>query len=395
MLGGNDSGQLGLGDTVNRGGAVEQIGNGLPLIFTGLASVADVAASTGSTCALGGGGEVKCWGNNGSGQLGAGDTTNHGSRPGDVGEAIPLVPLGTGRRATALAPGLNHVCALLDNGAVRCWGNNEAGQLGIGDTAARGDQPQELGDALPVVALGTGRKAVSIGSGAEFSCALLDNAQVKCWGNNNAGQLGVGDTNNRGTNPADMGDKLPAVNLGSGAAVASLSVGQSHSCALLTTGQLKCWGDNSYCMLGLGDQTNRGADANQMGDALPAVQLGVGRLVTQVASGWGGSCAVLDTGALKCWGYNYYGDLGLGDTIFRGCAKGDMGDSLPAVNLGSEVGAVQQVRLGGVYACALLQGGIKCWGYNNEGNLGLGDTVSRGSAPQSTGDNLPWVSVFP
>ena len=389
----NDSGQLGLGDTLPRGAGAGQMGDALPAVFTGLARITDVAAGTGSTCVIGSNGEVKCWGRNDNGQLGAGDTVNRGILPGDMGPSLPLVPLGVGRRALHLALGTNHTCVLMDDGNVRCWGNNEAGQLGVGDTATRGDQPSELGDGLPTVNLGTGRTAVAIGSGAEFSCALLDNAQVKCWGSNALGQLGLGDTVSRGQT-TNMGDNLPAVNFGTNAAVASLSVGQTHSCVLLTNGQVKCWGDNSYCMLGLGDQANRGSAANQMGTALPSVQLGTGRIATQVGAGWGGACVVLDTGALKCWGYNYYGGVGVGDGTNRGCTSGQMGDALPAVSLGSNAGTVLQVHMAGVYACALLQGGVKCWGYNDEGNLGLGDTLSRGTKPTDLGDNLPLVPLF-
>ena len=394
--GSNDSGQLGLGDVIPRGSAANQMGAALPAVSTGLEHVTDVVAGTNISCVVGGQGEVKCWGANESGQLGAGDTLDRGKDLDTMGLSLPIVPLGVGRQALQVSPGADHVCALLDNGGVRCWGNNQAGQLGVGDTQNRGDAPSELGDGMPLVNLGSGRLATYVGSGTQFSCALLDNAQVKCWGLNTAGQLGVGDTTNRGPFSTDLGDSLPPLNFGPGATVAALSVGQTHSCVLLASGQVKCWGDNSSCNLGLGDQTNRGGDLTQMGSALPVVQLGSGRTAKQVSSGWAGDCVVLDDGSIKCWGYNYYGVVGVGDTAGRGCAPNQMGDALPAASLGSSVGAPVQVGMAGVYACALFRDtGVKCWGYNDNGNLGLGDTAGRGANASTLGNNLPLVSIFP
>jgi len=98
---------------------------------------------------------------------------------------------------------------------VKCWGSNYSGQLGLGDTNNRGDGPGEMGDNLPAVDLGTGRTATAISCKNSYCCALLDNKSVKCWGYNGSGQLGLGDTNNRGDASGEMGDNLPAVDLGS------------------------------------------------------------------------------------------------------------------------------------------------------------------------------------
>lgn len=114
----------------------------------------------------------------------------------------------------ALTAGSNHTCAILANGTLRCWGLNALGQLGLGDNLARGDSPGEMGLALPPVALGSNRTAAAVSAGTDFTCALLDNATVKCWGWNGFGQLGLGDTGDRGGGPGEMGDNLPAVALG-------------------------------------------------------------------------------------------------------------------------------------------------------------------------------------
>ncbi|MDE0928679.1 MAG: fibronectin type III domain-containing protein, partial [Acidimicrobiales bacterium] len=108
--------------------------------------------------------------------------------------------------STQLAAGGEHTCALLGNGAVKCWGQNYDGQLGYGDTNRRGDEAGEMGDNLPAIDLGTGRTATQITAGGEHTCALLDNATVKCWGSGYLGRLGYGDTNSRGDGAGEMGD---------------------------------------------------------------------------------------------------------------------------------------------------------------------------------------------
>ncbi|MBI3976703.1 MAG: hypothetical protein HY331_00825, partial [Chloroflexi bacterium] len=167
---------------------------------------------------------------------------------------------------TILVSGNAHTCALLGNGTVKCWGWNNAGQLGLGDTNNRGDGSNEMGSNLPAVQLGG--TAVALTAGIWHTCALLSDSAVKCWGQNNYGQLGLGDTDSRGDGPNEMGTNLPAVQLG-GTAVA-LTAGGSHNCALLNDGVVKCWG---YGLLGLGDTNHRGDEPNEMGTNLPAVDL--------------------------------------------------------------------------------------------------------------------------
>ncbi len=138
---------------------------------------------------------------------------------------IPAIDLGTGRSATQIVAngssvtisGVNtevgHSCALLDNGNVKCWGNNAFGQLGLGDTDTRGDESGEMGNSLPAIDLGSGQTATRLAAGGRHSCALLDNGNVKCWGNNAFGQLGLDATDDRGNVPGQMGDNLPFVDL--------------------------------------------------------------------------------------------------------------------------------------------------------------------------------------
>jgi hypothetical protein len=141
-----------------------------------------VVAGGGHTCALLDDGNVKCWGLNLQGQLGYGDTYRRGSDPADMGDNLPLVDLGQGRLAKAIAAGGNTTCVILDDDSVKCWGGAELLGLPGDGTQNRGDQPGEMGDALPALALGQGRRAVQIAVGAAVACALLDDGSVSCWG---------------------------------------------------------------------------------------------------------------------------------------------------------------------------------------------------------------------
>ena len=392
--GNNTSGRLGLGDTLVRGDAAGEMGDNLPTVDLGFGRTAvEVAAGAGHTCARLDNDQVKCWGANGNGRLGQGDTLARGDAAGEMGDTLPAVNLGAGRVARSVATGNNHTCALLDNGQVKCWGNNGQGQLGQGDTNARGDVANEMGDNLNAVALGTGRTAVAVTAGNAFTCVLLDNGTVKCWGDGASGRLGLGNVADRGDAAGEMGDTLPTVNLGTGRTALAITAGDAHACALLDDATVKCWGENASGRLGLGNTADRGDAAGEMGDALPAVSLGTGRIAVAVTAGDFHTCALLDNAAAKCWGENDAGRLGLGNTADRGDAAGEMGNALPAVALGTGR-TVTAVTAGGLHTCATLDTGLrKCWGENANGQLGLGDTGDRGDAAGEMGDDLPTADL--
>ena len=130
-----------------------------------------------------------------------------------MGARLPSVDLGPGRTALAVAASPGHTCAVLDDHSVKCWGDNSFGQLGLGDTKNRGGKPNEMGEKLPAVDLGPGRTALAVATGDAHTCALLEDHTVKCWGWNRSGQVGLGDTNNRGDGPGEMGAALPPVQL--------------------------------------------------------------------------------------------------------------------------------------------------------------------------------------
>ncbi len=390
----NDKGQLGLGDTANRGDAAGEMGDNLPAVDLGTGRTATaISAGTNHTCALLDNGSLKCWGENQTGELGLGDIARRGDGAGEMGDNLPAVDLGTGRTAVAVSAGQQYTCAVLDNATVKCWGSNFLGKLGLGDTANRGDGPGEMGDNLPAVDLGTGRTAVAVVAGGFHACALLDNASVKCWGSGGAGALGNESNTNRGDGPGEMGDNLLAVNLGTGRTATAITAGSDHTCALLDNATVKCWGQSNLGQLGLGVNTARGLQPGSMGDNLAAVALGTGRTAVAVRSKFNHTCALLDNGSVKCWGWNVTGQLGLGDTGDRGEAPGEMGDSLPAVSLGAGR-TVVAVTTGIYHTCARLDDGtLKCWGINDKGQLGLGDTQTRGDGAGEMGDSLPAVQL--
>jgi alpha-tubulin suppressor-like RCC1 family protein len=385
-------GKLGLGDTIDRGGMPGQMGAALPVVKLGAGRRAtSISAGLAHTCVVLDDGHAKCWGFNSDGELGIGDPTSRGANAGDMGDALPSVDLGTGRTAKSIAAGEDHTCAILDDGHVKCWGANLHGELGLGDVASRGAPAGEMGDSLPAVVLGSGRTAVALALGTYRTCALLDDASVKCWGWNGAGYLGIGDTNDRGDQPGEMGDALPRVNLGTGRHALSIAAASETTCAVLDDGSLKCWG----FAFGVFPTQAWGKSPSEMGNALPAYDLGTGRKVKAVALGASHSCAILDDDTLKCWGVNGDGELGLGDTAARGDQPAQMGDALPRVDL-SAGRKVVAVALGTSSSCAVLDGGdLRCWGKNDVGQLGLGDKANRGDAPGEMGAALPNVDLGP
>jgi E3 ubiquitin-protein ligase HERC3 len=375
----NSVGQLGLENTMNRGDNPGELLNQPPVRFgTGRVARA-VRAGQEHCCVLMDDDSVKCWGRNLAGALGN-FGPDRGGALGTMGDAIPVVELGTGRTAKMLSSGGQFTCAVLDNDALKCWGYNSVGQLGLGDTAQRG-APAQMGDNLPALDLGSGHSARAVSAGAYHACAIRDDGALYCWGAGADGKTGLGDGTIR---------LVPApVELGTGRRVKAIAAAHNHTCAILDNDSLKCWGYNAWGQLGLGDITSHGNDPQEMGDYLPAVNLGSGRTAKAVALGDVHTCAILDDDSVKCWGRNPDGQLGLGDQVSRGFGAGQMGDALPRVNLGTGRTA-KAIAAGSGLTCALLDNdAVKCWGRNFFGQLGLGDTATRGTQASQMGDGLP------
>jgi alpha-tubulin suppressor-like RCC1 family protein len=350
-----------------------------------------MTAGSAHSCFMLDNGSVKCWGKNNLGQLGLGNTSNRGDNSSEMGDNLPVVDLGTGRTAKAIAAGSDHTCAILDNASIKCWGANASGQLGIANTNNRGDESSEMGDILPAIDLGSGRTATAIAAGGNHTCAILDNESIKCWGKNASGQLGIGDTNNRGDGSNPMGDDLPVVDLGSERTAKVIVAGGSHTCTILDDSSIKCWGENDQGQLGLGNTT----------DSLNAsvVDMGSGITAKALAAGESHTCAILNNSAIKCWGRANEGQMGLFKwNINIGSGSNQMGttgqDDLTKIGTGRTAVAI---AAGKNHNCAILDNSsIKCWGANTSGQLGIGDTVNRGATQDGSdqmGDNLPVVDL--
>jgi hypothetical protein len=204
-----------------------------------------LVAGDAHTCVLTGQSRVRCWGDNQYGQLGYGNAIDVGDAPnrlpytaGDV--ALPVDPMTSlpFDPVLQLVAGNNHTCVLQQSGLVYCWGRNNFGQLGYNRT-------DNLGDGEAVTSFGyvtLGDQATRIAAGGDHTCAILSSGALRCWGLNNFGQLGHGDTANIGDNETVY--SAGNVDLGAGVVVKDLALGDSHTCALLTTGAVRCWGRN-------------------------------------------------------------------------------------------------------------------------------------------------------
>jgi len=367
-------GQLGYGNT-NTIGDDELPRTAGDVNISATASVVQVAAGSGFTCAVLDSGAVRCWGYSGDGALGYGpsNTNNIGDNevPADAGD-VPV-----GGLVVEVSCGASQTCALLDTGAVRCWGSNNYGQLGYPGVANVGisNTPQSVADINGEVSFGG--KALQIAAGAAHTCALLENGAVRCWGWNNHGQLGYGNTANVGDDetPASVGD----INLG-GTAM-QVAAGGYHTCALLEGGNLRCWGDNSVGQLGYGNTADYST-------TLPSVAGNVllGGTAVQVSTGQYSTCALLDSGAIRCWGRGLSGELGYGNTNNVGDNElpQDAGD-VPVGGLVAQVVAGRGSTNGLESSCAFLKSGsLRCWGANGLGQLGYGNTTDVGNTATST-----------
>ena len=322
-------------------------------------------------------GTVRCWGSGADGELGYRNTKDVGDdeAPGSVGP----VDLGTGRKAVASAAGTAHTCALLDDGTVRCWGSGEHGALGYGNTVTIGDDesPASVGP----VDLGAGRRAVAITAGSGFTCALLDNGRVRCWGYGAHGELGYGNTNDLGDDetPGSVGP----IDLGPGRKAVAVSAGGSHACAVLDSGRVRCWGFGLDGELGYGSTNDVGDDETP--GSVAAVDLGAGRKAIAISAGESHTCAVLDNGRVRCWGSGADGELGYGNTDTIG--DDETPGSASYVDLGAGRRAIA-ISAGAHHTCALLDGGaVRCWGAANAGQLGYGnkDTIGDDETPGGYG----------
>ncbi len=373
--GASESGQLGLGGVLTIGDdeLPSEVGDvSLP------APALQVSTGAGQhTCALLEDMSVRCWGLSADGQLGYGNTDNIGDNE------PPSSPVAIGGAAVQIVASMFHTCARLETNAVRCWGRGALGRLGYGsnDTIGDNELPSSVGD-VPV-----GGPLTRIAAGGAHTCGTTINGALRCWGRNEQGQLGYGNLDNIGDDePAGLAGDASIIPMGLGPLTKAIDVtaGVSHTCALFETGDVLCWGDNSLGQLGIGSTAFLGDD--ELPSTMPPIELPAKAVA--ITAGGAHTCALLEDGDAYCWGSNGFGQLGYGNI-------NDIGDDEPAtaggpLDLG---GAIVQIDGGFFHTCALNEfNEVRCWGNNDAGQLGLGNTLKLGD------DELPIdgapVSIF-
>jgi alpha-tubulin suppressor-like RCC1 family protein len=309
---------------------------------------ASISAGAYHTCAVLGNGAVKCWGRNDVGQLG---------NRSNVSRSYPVQVAGLTAGVIGISAGRTHTCAVTISGAAKCWGDNQSGQLGNGSN---------IDSNRPVAVRGLNNGVASISAGSDHTCAVLIAGGVKCWGAGGYGRLGDGSN-------ASSNVPLNVVDLGT--QVKSIAAGGFHTCALLVDGVVKCWGWSVNGQLGNGSTFTAEGHVTVI-DLDEAVAISTGSLHT---------CALTTAGELKCWGSN--GQKQLGRSRIQQSAS-----PLVVSGLGDDITTISS---SGSSSCAMSSAGIaKCWGWNQFGGLGDGTTISRHQPVQVIGlTNLKAITV--
>jgi len=385
--GNNVSGQLGNGQ---RSATLEDPANATPTDVVGLGSGIASISSGGvgltlfgsRSCTVSSAGAAQCWGGNVPGALGIGSN--------DTLRITPVTVSGLGSGVAEVAVGGLHACARTAGGAVRCWGANYVGQLGIGSIdnsrtyefdANPGGEPvlatmQTDFRATPVEVSGLGSGVVDLAAGYGTNCAVLDSGAVRCWG------FDLRDPQVLAFQPIFGGNQIdtaaatqaaPVEVAGLGSTVSQVAVGGFHACALLADGGVRCWGNNAAGQLGNGSTT---------GSATPVMVTGLPAPAVAVATGTVGSCALLETGRVHCWGVvvgRSIDDPNTGSRVSGVPISGGPGETQPLAQEVPGFGdTVTDISVGDTHVCAYQQdGAVRCLGNNSSGALGDGSLIDR------------------
>lgn len=403
----NNKGQIGNGTTKSSGGVAPTAVSLVPSSFT----VRDIDPGGSHMCAASDAGAVWCWGADAKLQLG---TKNDGTG-GVLDKTVPTLTDSTGGAVRSVATGDNFSCTVRGTGVAVCWGDNASGQLA---------QPLSTTSNATPTPVSLASKVTKLVAGGSHACALTSAGEVWCWGSNSWGQVGDGTPDARKT--------VPSLVATLGAPATDVVAGQNHTCALLVTAAVKCWGSNSAGQIGSADGlphdtpvTVEGLDEGAtvespvsysitedsavvsgmvsvpVGEATVKVErstsAGFGTVAESAALGtWGRAvvastssghgCVVLPAGTVSCRGSNTDGQLG----------NRTVGDSVDPVNVAWDGRAVD-VSAGGRHTCAVESaGGVWCWGANDQGQLGDGATDNSATPVQvalDTGQRAVGVSA--
>ncbi|MAD24671.1 MAG: hypothetical protein CMO44_10925, partial [Verrucomicrobiales bacterium] len=274
-----------------------------------------------------------CWGWNGYGQVGDGTQTQRNTPT--------AVQMPSGKTAKQVSLGYGHVCAIMNDDSLYCWGHNMKGQIGDASNSNRN---------IPkAVQMPSGKTAKQVAAGGEHNCAFMNDDSLYCWGYNGHGQLGDGTTNHR---------SIPtAIQMPNGKTATQVTVGRWHTCVRMHDGSLYCWGYNGYGQLGDGTTISRYTPR--------AVQMPSGKTVKQVVGGYHHTCAIMNDDSLYCWGH-------------RVGTSTDDNKNTPFLLTMPVNKTTKQVALGEEHTCAIMNDdSLYCWGKNNYGQLGDGTTTDR------------------
>ena len=336
-------------------------------------TLTQIAAGTDATCALDSTGTAYCWGDNNSGQLG--DGSSSGS---NVPVAVDTNGVLAGKTLIQITLAGDAACALDSAGAAYCWGQDGGGELGNRSTS-----DSDVPVAVDIAGVLAGKTLTQIAAGTAATCALDSTGTAYCWGDNNYGQLGDG--NSGDSSGSDVPVAVDTAGVLAGKTLTQITGAGLHTCALDTAGAAFCWGYNVFGELGNGSTNDSAVPV-----AVNAHGLLAGKKLTSITAGStdGGSTCAADTGgAVYCWGDDYFGELG----------NGDSGDNVNAIvpvavdTTGVLAGeTITQITTAGADACALGSADtIYCWGDNSDGQLGDGSFTTDSNVPVLAGPEAP------
>ena len=286
------------------------------------------------TCAMMTDNTLQCWGEDFGGQIGHGGNSGWHTTPYPV--AMP-----PGKTAIQISNGGHHTCAIMDDNSLYCWGENEEGIVGVGESGTDVVTPYPIN--LPA-----GRTAVAVSTGWKSSCVILDDGTGMCWGLNGEGQLGDGTT-------ADRDEPTPITILPPNSSLVAIATGTLTTCALLDNGSVACWGKNDVGQFGDGTTTSS--------TSLKYASLPPGRTAISIDLGKYHACSILDDNSSVCWGNNTDGQIGDGTTITR----------LTPTYVTFPGGHFSTISTGRLHTCGIASNAsLYCWGFHEDGQLGLG-----------------------
>ncbi len=327
--------------------------------------VKQLALGTSHTCALLSNDTLRCWGRNHVGQLGT--SQNSGTNIANPAPQTVDLELPNNVGVQDITSGSVHMCALLTDNTIRCWGGNLFGQLGVENNVGTNTP-----NPTPVeVDLGQSDNVTikNIVAGEIHTCAVLSDNTVQCWGLNDYGQLGVEE--NAGSSEPNPNPVTVNLGIPGGTSIQRLDAGLGHTCILLSDNTLRCWGLNCFGQLGVEDNIET-ITPNPTPKRID-LDLSNGVTVKNIVTGELHTCAFLSDNSIQCWGDNNYGQLGVEENA--GSMAANPTPATVDLTLSSGL-SIQSVEAEYRYGCALLSNNsIRCWGENRYGQLGVDDNT--------------------